>query len=120
MGNDIRAARDIVGYGRLWFGYFGGAAAWTAFHLFGYLWAATYCGTMANVLIIATTAITSLITIAAFWVCYTNEKALRDMPADSPGAFRYLLRSGIYLNLIFLITIVPSGIAIWFLRACPA
>ena len=118
MGNDIRTARDAVGYVRLWFGYFGGAAAWTAFHLVSYLWAATYCGASADTLILATTAIASLITIAATWVCFMNWKKLRDMPADSPGTFRFMLISGFYLNLIFLITIVASGIAVWFLRAC--
>ena len=119
MGNDLRAAREQVGYFRLWFGYLGGAVVWTIFHLVSYLWASTYCGTSAEILINGTTAISALLTLAATWVCYTNWRKLRDYDADSPGVFRYMLLSGIYLNLIYFITIISTGIAVWFLHACP-
>lgn len=120
MGHDLRLARDTVGYFRLWFGYFGGAAAWSAMHLVSYLWASVYCGSIAEVLLHATTATTVLITLAATWICYTNWRKLRDMQPRSPGVFRFMLISGLYLNLIFLITIIATGAAVFFLTTCPA
>lgn len=119
MGNDLRTARDTVGYFRLWFGHLGGAAAWSAFHLLSYLWASLYCGTRAQILLTGTTIVTALITIAATWVCYVNWRALRDQQAESPGAFRFLLLAGIFLNPIFLLSILTAGIAVWYLGTCP-
>lgn len=120
MAQDIQLAREKVGYFRLWFGYFGGAAAWTAMHLISYMWATVYCGFWAEVLLHATTATTSLITIAAIWICYGNWKRLQDMQANSPGVFRFMLLSGLYLNLLFLLTILITGAAVFFLTTCPA
>ena len=118
MGRDIRLAQETVGYFRLWFGFFGGAVAWTAMHLISYLWASVYCGFRAEVLLHGTTVSTSLITLAACWVCYRNWKRLEDMQPDSPGVFRFMLLSGLYMNLIFLITILATGAAVFFLRTC--
>lgn len=120
MGNDLRVARDTVGYTRLWFSYFGGAAAWSAMHLISYLWAATLCGFWAEVLLHATTATTSAVTLAACWVSYGNWKKLEDMRPNSPGVFRFMLISGLYMNLIFLVTIIATGAAVFFLTTCPA
>jgi hypothetical protein len=117
MGNDLRVARDTVGYVRLWFGFFGGAAAWTAMHLVGYLWSSVFSGSLADILIYSTTAVTLLITLTACWVCYANWKKLQDMQPDSPGVFRFMLIAGLYMNLIFLITIIATGAAAFFLTA---
>jgi hypothetical protein len=120
MGEDLRLARDTVGYFRLWFGFFGGAAAWTVMHLVSYLWATIYCGSIAEILLHATTVSTTLVTLAACWVCYRNWKRLQNINPSSPGVFRFLLISGLYLNLIFLITILATGTAVFFLTTCPA
>ena len=119
MGHDLQRARETVGYFRLWFGYFGGAAAWTVMHLVSYLWATIYCGSLAEVLLHATTVTTVLITIAAAWICYGNWKKLRDIETRSPEVFRFMLISGLYMNLIFLITIIATGAAVFFLTTCP-
>ena len=108
MGQDIRLARERVGYFRLWFGYFGGAVAWTVMHLVSYLWASVACGTRAEILLHSTTVVTSLVTIAAIWVCYGNLKMLQDLEPRSPGVFRFMLYSGLFLNLIFLLTILAT------------
>ena len=118
MGDDIRTARDTVGLIRLWFGYFGGATAWSVFHLVSYLWASVVCGTSAEILLNATTVVTAVITAAAGWICYTSWRRLRGTQPTSPGVFRYMLLSGVYLNILFLLTIIASGIAVWVLGTC--
>lgn len=114
MGNDMHT----VGLFRLWFGYLGGAAAWSVFHLVSYLWASTMCGTSAEILLHSTTAATAAVTAAATWVCYTNWKRLRDLQPESPGVFRYMLLSGVYMNILFLLTIIVSGVAVFMLEPC--
>lgn len=115
MGNDLHSARHTVGLFRLWFGYLGGAAAWSVFHLVSYLWASVYRGAPAEILLHVTTLATAAITAAATWVCYANWKKLRDIQPESPGVFRYMLLSGVYMNVLFLLTIVVSGIGVWVL-----
>jgi hypothetical protein len=118
MGNDMHTTHKTVGLFRLWFGYLGGATAWSVFHLVSYLWASTFCGTSAEILLNLTTASTALITLAAAIVCYRNWRRLKAINPESRGTFRYMLLSGAFMNTLFLLTIIVSGIAVWFLGTC--
>ena len=40
------------------------------------------------------------------------------MRPESPGVFRFMLISGLYMNLIFLVTIIATGAAVFFLTTC--
>ncbi|MBA2451802.1 MAG: hypothetical protein H0V47_01420 [Chloroflexia bacterium] len=118
MGNDMRTARNTIGLFRLWFGYLGGAVVWSVFHLVSYLWASAFCGTSAEILLNLTTIVTALITLAATIVCYRNWQKLKSIEPESSGTFRFLLLSGVFMNSLFLLTIVVSGIAVWILGTC--
>lgn len=118
MGNDMQTTRNTVSLFRLWFGYLGGAVAWSVFHLVSYLWASTFCGTSAEILLNLTTIATALITLAAAAVCYRNWRKLISIEPESSGTFRFMLLSGAFMNSLFLLTILASGIAVWILDSC--
>jgi hypothetical protein len=105
----------------LWSGYLGGAIAWSLFHLVSYLWATIAWGVPARPLIIATTAGMAALTGAATWMCYQAwREASRgdDRVADhqeEAGTLRYLALSGMYLNAFFLLSILLSGMSVFFL-----
>jgi hypothetical protein len=107
----------------LWTGFLGGSIAWSLFHLFGYLWATLDWALPSRTLIVITTIITAVLTAASIWLCWKSWREARrgggDRIAgypDDAGTVAYLGLIGIYLNIFFLVSILLTGIAVFFLR----
>jgi hypothetical protein len=114
--------RPIVLVGA-WFALLGGALAWSAYHLLSYLVVIVACDTGGLLWLLAITGATGVVSGASALVGFT---ILRRVPGDPRGehggtsraAVRFLGRCGIWLGLIFLVTILLTSASLLFLHPC--
>lgn len=107
----------------IWLAFFGGAVAWSAFHLLSYLWVTIACDIWWRVVMNGTTALFGLTSLGLTWMSYRGwrgaERARGDDAAErDERSLAFFTFSGLVMNLIFTVAILMTGAAVWFLNPC--
>ncbi len=135
--NQPTSPRHTVHSRRLWFGLFGGPAAWSVQLLVNYPLAAHFCypgkvplseATFGGLLavLISVNALMLLTTLAAGATSIVIWRAARDRadgPHDpvletGPGRVRYMAYAGMLLSGLFLIAVLMSAMPLFIVPAC--
>jgi hypothetical protein len=99
----------------LWFGVFGGTAAWAGHLLLSYFVVGVGCdgvsGTLLNILLLGTTLVAGLVAIGSLFVAW-------DFAARTLGWRRFLSRFGLLLDGLGIAGVALAGVIPLALRPC--